>query len=315
MTRFVALLLVLLSVAPVAAQGPGLFVRTDCTTITGAVTGQTWCFDATARALKVWNGSAYDSAPVPPAAVATVVGSYAIRNLVGQNDATTPNTKYGLSADLIQLRNPTTGAVTVRTSVTTITCDLGVVGVNGLDTGTQAASTWYYFYAIDNGTAAVCEASLTAPPTGPSLPTGYVSWAYAGAVYSNSSTFLVKTRMRGATMYYEVFQNALNAGNATSETAVSLTTLVPPNTLTAQFIGRSFVVAGSQPTDTIRFRYVTAQDFMQFGQSGGTANQPDSGSFEMPVLSQSVFYISVTTGTALTGSLDVQAYRVPNGGD
>ena len=59
----------LLAPGPLSAQGPGLFVRTDCTTITAAVAGQTWCFDATARVMKVWNGSTYVSGFLAPGVV------------------------------------------------------------------------------------------------------------------------------------------------------------------------------------------------------------------------------------------------------
>ncbi len=63
MKRLVALSLVILLVVglagPAGAQGPGLFIRTDCATITGPVAGQTWCFDATAQTLKVWTGANY----------------------------------------------------------------------------------------------------------------------------------------------------------------------------------------------------------------------------------------------------------------
>src|SRR3990167_9820168 len=37
-------------------------------------------------------------------AAATPVGAYGVRNLVGQNNAVTPNTKFGYSADLVVLR-------------------------------------------------------------------------------------------------------------------------------------------------------------------------------------------------------------------
>lgn len=48
-------------VLPAEAQGVGIFARTDCTTLTSVVTGQTVCFDQTANVLKVWNGSRWIS--------------------------------------------------------------------------------------------------------------------------------------------------------------------------------------------------------------------------------------------------------------
>ena len=67
------LFLVLVAVGFASAQGPGLFVRVDCTTITAPVTGQTWCFDATAQIVKVWNGTAFIN---PSAALVSSVTGY-----------------------------------------------------------------------------------------------------------------------------------------------------------------------------------------------------------------------------------------------
>lgn len=50
-------LLLLLVPTVATAQGRGLYIETDCTLITGPVTGKTWCFDATNLSLKVWNGT------------------------------------------------------------------------------------------------------------------------------------------------------------------------------------------------------------------------------------------------------------------
>src|SRR5437899_10374708 len=50
------------SPTPASAQGVGIYQRSDCTVITAPVTGQTWCFDQTQQALKVWTGSAFATA-------------------------------------------------------------------------------------------------------------------------------------------------------------------------------------------------------------------------------------------------------------
>src|SRR5437762_3846681 len=57
--------------------------------------------------------------------VPTQVGSYQVRGLVGGNNAVTPNTKFDLAADLVQLRNPTSGAISVFTNTGTLTNDTG----------------------------------------------------------------------------------------------------------------------------------------------------------------------------------------------
>lgn len=245
-------------------------------------------------------------------------GSYEVRGLVGANTAATPDTQYDLAANLVQLRNPSDGSTVVRTSTGTLTNNIATAGpaANGRD---QAAafgvSTWLHFYFIWNGSTLATVSSTTAPPTGPALPSGYTSWAYAGAVYNSAAPILVKTRLRGAQAFYEVFQNALTTGNAVVETAISLATLVPSNCLSAQFQGRAFVEVGTISTDTVLFRYITGQNFMQLAPSGSAALHTDTVSFEMPVFGQQVFYLSVTTGVPMTVSLDVQGYTMPNGGE
>ena len=280
----------------VAAQDVGLWIRADCTTLTGPVAGQTWCFDSTARLLKVWDGSAY---------VGSSTGPYAIRNLVGQNDATTPNTKYGVSADLVQLRNPTTGTVVIRTNTGTLTNDILLAGpaANGRDQAAVfAVSTWLHLYFIWNGTTLATLSSIVAPPTGPTLPTGYTHWAYAGAVYNDATPLLVKTRLRGTLAFYETQQTALSGGTqATTEATVSLATLVPPNALD----WRANFFEGN--ATTIHLRVVTGSEYF----SGAS---PISGlwSLTLPNIAQQFFYFG-DANPSLT--VQVTGYRVPNGGD
>lgn len=55
------LLMLLASPAAAAVSDIGAFTRPVCTTITNPVANNTWCFDTTAGALKVWTGSAWVS--------------------------------------------------------------------------------------------------------------------------------------------------------------------------------------------------------------------------------------------------------------
>src|SRR5882724_7227456 len=105
-------------------------------------------------------------------------GAYAVRGLVGQNQAAAPNTKYEISADAVVLRNPTTGQTITKTSTGTLTNDTGVAGVtaNGRDqAGAFSASSWIHFYFIvkADGTGLATLSSAVAPPTGPTLPATY----------------------------------------------------------------------------------------------------------------------------------------------
>jgi hypothetical protein len=68
-----------------------------------------------------------------------------------------------------------------------LSVDLSVSGLGGLDTGSEAADTWYYVYAVPGSTSGtfglVCSASD--PSTG---PTGWDIWRYLGFFRNDSSS-------------------------------------------------------------------------------------------------------------------------------
>lgn len=63
---------------------------------------------------------------------------------------------------------------------TNLQIDITVGGVNGLDTGAEAGSTWYYIWVIWNGATASGLFSLSS--TAPTMPGGYTHKALVGAV-------------------------------------------------------------------------------------------------------------------------------------
>lgn len=68
-----------------------------------------------------------------------------------------------------------------------LSVDLTVSGLGGLDTGSEANSTWYYVYLVPSATAGVMDvvASATDPDGGG--PTGYSIYRYIGSFYNDSS--------------------------------------------------------------------------------------------------------------------------------
>jgi len=113
-----------------------------------------------------------------------------------------------------------------------------VNGLNGLDTGSLAASTVYAVYAIAdqagyNPAGFLLSTSLTAPllPNG-TFPSNYNVYSRIGWAITDSSTHFVLLRTSGSgravTYTYDVPPQVLSAGNATTQTAVSLAGVVPP---------------------------------------------------------------------------------------
>jgi hypothetical protein len=72
----------------------------------------------------------------------------------------------------------------------------------GLDTGTEASSTWYYLYMVPKSGAddfLHVRGSVSAPPTG---PTGYTNWRYIGAVRNDGSSNVLNFEHTGSVFEY-----------------------------------------------------------------------------------------------------------------
>ncbi len=66
--------------------------------------------------------------------------------------------------------------------------DITVAGAGGLDTGSEAASTWYYIWLIYNPTTTTYNGLLSTSSTSPSMPSGYTKKRLIGAVRNDSSS-------------------------------------------------------------------------------------------------------------------------------
>lgn len=140
----------------------------------------------------------------------------------------------------------------------------GVNGVNGLDTGTIAASTQYAVYLIGdsrnyNNTAAVL--SLTSN-TAPLLPSGYDSYRLIGFWATNSSSQFVYSsnkpqNISGLLTYSNSpAVSVLSGGNATTFTAMDLTTnsAIPTTTLQNVIVTLLVTFTPAAVGDTVQFR-------------------------------------------------------------
>lgn len=116
-----------------------------------------------------------------------------------------------------------------------LTVDITVSGAGGLDTGSEAANTWYSVWVISQiggGARGLLSASATAPL----LPDAYVSKRRLGWVRNDGSSNFLHFNARGdgrtRQFYYDEARSVINiltGGSATAFTDVDLSTLVPPN--------------------------------------------------------------------------------------
>jgi hypothetical protein len=244
-----------------------------------------------------------------------------------KNNASTPNTQFDLAADAVVLRDANNQTIT-RHNPSGVTCNISTAGpaANGRDqAGAFTAGSWvhvYWIYEPGSGTVASL-ASATAPPTGPTLPSGYTYWAYAGAVYFTSGSALRKVRLKGSWAYYEEYQMVLASGSATSETTVSVSTFVPPNALTMRVMVESVTVVatgGGAAVAAAKLRVVTGNDAYvarAYAPAAGQTIQTAGGSTVLPNISQAFIYFMTNSGTVSSSNVAVAVagYQNPNGGE
>lgn len=96
----------------------------------------------------------------------------------------------------------------------------------GLDTGTKAANTWYYCYAIYNPTTQASDFLFSASATSPTLPSGFTKYKYIGSVLNTASNTLRPFRQVGNYFYLGAITDS-NPSSPTSGVFSTYTLSVP----------------------------------------------------------------------------------------
>lgn len=168
-------------------------------------------------------------------------------SLAGYKEQVTSNTAVSMSTT----NNPFTGSGTLS-----LTLNTGTSGANGLDTGTLAASTFYYTYIIYGTNGVACLMSLS--QTAPTLPTGYSYFVRTGSILLDSSKYLMRTLQLKDDVRYVVTPSTNTAslplvatgvlGNVSTPTYVSasISGFVPPTASLISLLG--FLPANSGDT-------------------------------------------------------------------
>lgn len=147
-----------------------------------------------------------------------------------------------------------------------------VNGAGGLDFGVLLASTNYNIWAIADSSGKLPNSGLISlqANVAPLLPYGYDSMRLIGMVTTDGSTHFVTTNLLNANYYKGYFikppVSVLSGGNATSFTAIDLSSAIPTTT-------DLFVIALA----TVTFIPLAAGDTITFrptGYTGTTANLP-----------------------------------------
>jgi hypothetical protein len=167
------------------------------------------------------------------------------------------------------------------------TVDIQVNGAGGLDTGSEA-NVWYYIYMImkQDGTL---NTLLSASPTSPTLPSGYIYSRLIGAVHNTGGNFVAFQQKNRS-----VSINAILGYNGTpgsSFIAVDISAIIP--TLIVNTFGGYLTNSSSQTTALSVDGALSAYSTFS---SAGSIHAPFSG---FPLIGSSTYILGISGSTAM----------------
>lgn len=144
----------------------------------------------------------------------------------------------------------------------------------GLDTGSEANSTWYHVFAIRNPATGAADALFSASAGAPTMPSGYTQKRRLGAVRNDGSGNLTAFVQRGEEFWWK--DPPLDVDTNNSGTSAVLATLTVPGGLRVKAMVSAFVgdtgLYLSDPDINDETPSSTAAPLAQIGEStGGTA--------------------------------------------
>ena len=208
------------------------------------------------------------------------------RGLIIKNNATNPNYQLAVSADEVILQNSSGNSRRIASLSATV--DITASGAGGLDTGSEAVSTWYHIWAIAkaDGTKSVL---LSTSSTSPTLPTSYTYKAYLGAIYNNSSGNFITLYQRDRHAY--TTETAVGSSlSATSYTALSLASIVPATAAAAIMSG--YTLGSYIPPGYVKLSKDSSGigETILYGWGDGNSSSSDGGRGEIFIESQAIYY-------------------------
>jgi hypothetical protein len=171
-----------------------------------------------------------------------------------------------------------------------LTMDITTSGANGLDTGSEANSTWYNLWVIWNGSTVAGLLSTSA--TSPTMPSGYTHKGLVGAILNNSSGNFEDMLQMGDTVATDYIQ-VLGSGGATTRTSVDLSAAVPP--IATGVVGMTQINAGE--TLTI-YSNDSNTYYMARHNNGAAFTETDYGFHGIIEDAQTLYYMVSSGGSA-----------------
>ena len=233
----------------------------------------------------------------------STAGNTSYGRLKVHNNSGTPLTKVDITARSAVLAGTTENYRALNVSVTV---DATVTGANGIDLGSLAGSTWYYFYIIGKADGTI-SGLVSLSPTSPTMPTDYIYKLMVCADITDASSHFLPFRQYANKFRYASAVSALSAGSAATLTSVSLITSLPPNLvnevlLHVNVLAGGYDGAGCLSYDGVNiFHNQNVTSFMGSHQSACQAIMPVA-------VSQTIYY--EVTGATNELSLDVEGFEL-----
>lgn len=192
------------------------------------------------------------------------------------------------------------------------TVDITTSGANGLDTLTEANSTWYHVFVIAKDDSTV-DALISTSATAPTMPSGYIYKGYVGAIYNDSSGNIREFGQidnHAETGGVNLVTNG-QAGTPTSLNS-TLTAAVPTTAKTA--IGYAQVLSADT---TAAFKWVNIQSRAASGGHnvvGGNLNTQTNGdtvgfgSFNVPLYTPQTIFYEVSAASTTKATITISGY-------
>lgn len=265
-----------------------------------------------------YDGTQFQLQTAPGTSISTQESS--VKRLFAQNNGGTSTSLMDLSAYSVTLRGSSSNPSVTRFSVATITNNIGLSGpaANGRDQVAAFTTTAeVHFYFIWNGTTLATISSLSAPPAGPTLPTGYTHWAYAMSVRLNG-TNLPQIRAFGRRVTYVTAQSL---GTPNASTSFTYAQFVPSVAESFTWTGAVSLLAdgsGGAYASLGIDSGITNQRVIEIGLTGlvpGAATGPFYARWvDMPNISGQTFTVAIvlSNGSSLATAQLVVDYTVPN---
>jgi len=226
--------------------------------------------------------------------LASVTTQKLVQDLEIKSNASNPTYQVDINSGLVGADD---GSVIMEVS-SPITVDITASGANGLDTGSEASSTWYYLYLIYNPTTDTVAGLFSVSSTSPTMPSGYTKKRLVSARYNDaSSNFIAFVQYNG-----EVFNNSyfgvLVGGTAGSYTSIDVSNYLPPIASVGSYMMWTSWVTGGGATSYIGFDGTNTQalGYSNYGQSTRGATMVKMPSTESGGSRYIYYWINSTDG-------------------